>query len=192
MIRAFLRRLWPNPRVILAFVVVLPFIAIGAFPAQAKDLPPVRIVVDIPTQTMNVFVGGEHKYGPWPVSTASDRATGCTVDSIPGGEPIKCETPVGEFSINRIQPMAYAGKWENSPMYTPVFFGRPRDGIAIHGTDEVAELGRPASHGCVRLDPANAKLVYGLAEEHQRGRSFPSMTIVVNGPKHQPGLMVRT
>jgi len=42
-----------------------------------------------------------------------------------------------------------------------IFF---RGGYAIHGTYEVAHLGRPVSHGCVRLSPANAATLYALVK----------------------------
>ena len=44
-----------------------------------------------------------------------------------------------------------------------VFF--TREGHAIHGTNEVKRLGNPASHGCVRLSPQNAEMLFELVEE---------------------------
>jgi hypothetical protein len=41
-----------------------------------------------------------------------------------------------------------------------VFF--TKEGHAIHGTNEVQRLGKPASHGCVRLSPENAATLYEL------------------------------
>ena len=41
-----------------------------------------------------------------------------------------------------------------------VFF--TKGGHAIHGTYEVTRLGKPASHGCVRLSPQNAATLYAL------------------------------
>ena len=38
-------------------------------------------------------------------------------------------------------------------------------GHAIHGTYEVRNLGRPASHGCVRLAPQNAAILYALVKD---------------------------
>jgi lipoprotein-anchoring transpeptidase ErfK/SrfK len=40
-----------------------------------------------------------------------------------------------------------------------IFF---RGGYAIHGTGEVKRLGSPASHGCVRLHPDNARELYNM------------------------------
>jgi len=42
-----------------------------------------------------------------------------------------------------------------------VFFYK---GYAIHGTTEIKRLGRPASHGCVRLHPDNAKVFFELVK----------------------------
>src|SRR5579885_3039000 len=44
---------------------------------------------------------------------------------------------------------------------TPFFFA---GGYAIHGTYETRWLGRPASHGCVRLAPGNAALLFHMVQ----------------------------
>jgi lipoprotein-anchoring transpeptidase ErfK/SrfK len=36
---------------------------------------------------------------------------------------------------------------------------------AVHGTNQVGRLGRPASAGCVRLDTRNAAVLYRLARQ---------------------------
>jgi hypothetical protein len=38
-------------------------------------------------------------------------------------------------------------------------------GYAIHGSYEISHLGRPASHGCIRLHPQNAALLFALVKE---------------------------
>jgi len=40
-----------------------------------------------------------------------------------------------------------------------------KDGHAIHGSYEVKTLGKPVSHGCVRISPANAAILYALVKE---------------------------
>jgi L,D-transpeptidase catalytic domain len=45
-----------------------------------------------------------------------------------------------------------------------VFF--TKEGHAIHGTYDVKRLGKPASHGCVRLSPQNAAKLYSLVEKN--------------------------
>ena len=68
----------------------------------------------------------------WPVSTARKGYV----------------TPRGNYRPTRLHQMWYSRKYDMSPMPYSVFF---RGGYAIHGTGYVKQLGRPASHGCVRL-----------------------------------------
>jgi lipoprotein-anchoring transpeptidase ErfK/SrfK len=42
-----------------------------------------------------------------------------------------------------------------------IFF---HDGFAIHGNNDIARLGGPASHGCVSLHPANAATLFALVK----------------------------
>ena len=49
-----------------------------------------------------------------------------------------------------------------SPMPYSIFFN---GGYAIHGTSAVKRLGTPASHGCVRLNTANAAKLYTLVKD---------------------------
>ena len=58
--------------------------------------------------------------------------------------------------------MWYSRKYEMSPMPYSVFY---HGGYAVHGTGAVKQLGRPASHGCVRLQTANAATFYSLVRE---------------------------
>ena len=57
----------------------------------------------------------------------------------------------------------YSKQWDNSPMPHSIFF--MKDGHAIHGSYEVKTLGKPVSHGCVRISPANAAILYALVKE---------------------------
>ena len=41
-----------------------------------------------------------------------------------------------------------------------------RDGHAIHGSYEVKNLGKPLSHGCVRISPENAATLYALVAKN--------------------------
>jgi lipoprotein-anchoring transpeptidase ErfK/SrfK len=67
--------------------------------------------------------------------------------------------------------MHYSRKYDNAPMPHSIFF---KGGYAIHGTNHVGMLGRPASHGCVRLSPANASILYAIV-----GKDRGSTTIRV-------------
>jgi lipoprotein-anchoring transpeptidase ErfK/SrfK len=44
-----------------------------------------------------------------------------------------------------------------------VFF---HGGYAIHGTNYLKSLGRPASHGCIRLAPGNARTFFSLVKTY--------------------------
>jgi lipoprotein-anchoring transpeptidase ErfK/SrfK len=55
-----------------------------------------------------------------------------------------------------------------------IFFHK---GYAIHGTYYVSRLGRPASHGCVRLHPSHAATLFDLVRSQGVGRT----RIVVSG-----------
>jgi lipoprotein-anchoring transpeptidase ErfK/SrfK len=67
------------------------------------------------------------------------------------------ETPVGKYQPVWADAEHKSSIYEDAPMPFAVFFV---GGYAIHGTTEVKHLGKPASHGCVRLDPANAEIFY--------------------------------
>nr|WP_233285889.1 MULTISPECIES: L,D-transpeptidase [Bradyrhizobium] len=98
---------------------------------------------------MAVSVDGARRYN-WPVSTGR-RGYG---------------TPSGVFRPQMLARRWYSKKYYNSPMPHSIFFHR---GFAIHGTYELTRLGGPASHGCVRLHPSHAAMLYGLVERNGRG-----------------------
>jgi lipoprotein-anchoring transpeptidase ErfK/SrfK len=118
----------------------------AAFIGAGSALANVSVSISISSQTMRVSVDGSH-YATWKVSTGR-----------PG-----YRTPRGNFRPYVLRRMHYSSKYENSPMPHSVFF---RGGYAIHGTNYVKRLGRPASHGCVRLAPANAATLYQLIRRH--------------------------
>lgn len=101
--------------------------------------------IDISAQTMTVKRHGRviHR---WPVSTARRGYV----------------TPRGTYRPTRMHKMWHSRKYDMSPMPYSIFF---RGGYAIHGTGEVRKLGRPASHGCIRLRTSNAKKLYSLVKQ---------------------------
>jgi lipoprotein-anchoring transpeptidase ErfK/SrfK len=109
-----------------------------ATPAQAR----VVARVDLSQQRMRVYVNGVHRY-TWPVSTARRGYV----------------TPTGRFRPQSMQRFHRSRKYHNSPMPHSIFF---RGGYAIHGSYEIRNLGRRASHGCIRLHPANARTLFRL------------------------------
>jgi len=112
----------------------------------APSAPIVVANIDKGTQQMTVFVDGVETYA-WPVSTGI------------GGY----STPSGEFTTSSMNKIWYSRQWDNAPMPHAVFF--TKKGHAIHGTNEVKNLGKPASHGCVRLSPENAETFFNLVKE---------------------------
>jgi L,D-transpeptidase-like protein len=52
-----------------------------------------------------------------------------------------------------------------------------KDGHAIHGSYEVRNLGKPASHGCVRISPQNATILYQLV----KATGLENTQVVLNG-----------
>jgi len=108
--------------------------------------------VNISSQRMDVYVDGRPRY-TWLVSTAR-----------PG-----YRTPVGTFRPTGIFRYHASTIYSGSPMPYSIFFLR---GYAIHGSYETRYLGRPASHGCVRLHPANAAMLYSLVKQYGAGNTL--------------------
>jgi hypothetical protein len=100
-----------------------------------------NVHIDLSTQTM--YVRSSRGNFAWPVSTARAGYV----------------TPRGSYSPKSLQHMHYSRKYHMSPMPHSIFFA---GGYAIHGTYEMGSLGRPASHGCVRLSPDHAAQLYEL------------------------------
>ena len=142
---------------LFAGVIMLTCVAAGMTQAVAKTLTPpeIDIYVDVSNQTMTVDVDG-WTYGRWKVSTARDGY----------------HTPRGTWRPFMMTKMHYSKKYDNSPMPNSIFF---LGGYAIHATYYVNQLGRPASHGCVRLHPQNAAKLYALIQQH--GLSATRITI---------------
>ncbi len=69
----------------------------------------------------------------------------------------------------------YSKEWDDAPMPHAIFF--TQRGHAIHGTPETKMLGKPASHGCVRLAPENATTLFALVKE----KGLENTEIVLSG-----------
>jgi L,D-transpeptidase catalytic domain len=69
----------------------------------------------------------------------------------------------------------YSKQWDNAPMPHAILFSKK--GHAIHGTEETKKLGKPASHGCVRLSPENARTLFALV----KAKGLENTEIVLNG-----------
>ncbi|WP_244529471.1 L,D-transpeptidase [Mesorhizobium qingshengii] len=118
-------------------------------PAAHAFAAEVEVLIDLSEQRMMVEVGGENSYS-WLVSTARRGY----------------RTPIGHFQPTRLERTWFSTRYDLSPMPYSIFF---RGGYAIHGTKEIGKLGRPVSHGCVRLHPANAHRLFELVRLYGKG-----------------------
>lgn len=125
-----------------AGLIALAAASAGPAPAQAAEIV---ARIDLSDQRMHVYVNGRRAHS-WPVSTARRGY----------------RTPVGTFRPGRMHRRYFSRKYHGSPMPHSVFF---LGGYAIHGTNDIRNLGRPASHGCVRLHPDNARRLFAMIRE---------------------------
>lgn len=98
--------------------------------------------VDVSSQTMTVIHNGKVAY-QWPVSTARKGKW----------------TPRGSWSAKWLSRHHKSSLYNNAPMPYSIFFN---GNYAIHGTNQISRLGRPASAGCVRLHPDHAARLFEL------------------------------
>lgn len=135
----------------LPFAGVL-FASAALTPAQAfvaEERPPTLVAnIDLATQRMTVIVNGVEEHS-WKISSGTRRYG----------------TPTGTWKPYRMHRMWRSRKYQWAPMPYSVFYNK---GYAVHGTQYVSRLGRPASHGCIRLHTKNAKQFYDLVREHGR------------------------
>jgi lipoprotein-anchoring transpeptidase ErfK/SrfK len=139
------------------FMIAIAAIA-ALFGSLARAEAGIVVTVDKTAQRLSVAVDGFPRY-QWPVSTARWGY----------------RTPNGTY-----RPQWLARKWfstiyDGSPMPYSIFFN---GGYAIHGSYEISHLGRPASHGCIRLHPEHAAILFALVKEHMRDTQ-----IVVTGER---------
>lgn len=131
---------------LLGLVLAVPAIAEAAVIAR----------INLSAQRMDVFVNGEPRYS-WPISTARRGY----------------RTPTGSFRPTALARYHRSSIYDGSPMPYSIFFLR---GYAIHGSYETKYLGRPASHGCVRLHPSNAAALYSLVQRYGPSRTTIRIT----------------
>lgn len=151
-----------NKVVIAAAAALCALLITGSRPAAADVL----VSVSKSSQRMSVLVDGTSRYN-WAVSTGGKRYT----------------TPTGAY-----KPQWLARKWRskqygNAPMPHSIFF---HQGYAIHGTTEVARLGKIASHGCVRLHPDNAAKLFELVQKQLANTRVVVSDDVIEAPGRAP------
>jgi hypothetical protein len=136
-------------------IAIAAFAVLGIAPPAHADL---LVNISKSQQRVSVTVDGIETYR-WAVSTGRRGH----------------DTPAGNFRPQRLERHWYSRQYEMTPMPWAVFFHR---GYAMHATTEVTNLGRVASHGCVRLRPDNAATLYSLV---RRQGMANTKIVVLNG-----------
>lgn len=137
----------------------------GFFGAEANRST-VLVYIDKTNQQMTVSLDGAERYR-WPVSTGRAGYS----------------TPSGTYTATSMNEIWYSKEFDNAPMPHSIFF--MKDGHAIHGSFEVKNLGKPVSHGCVRISPQNAAILYELVREN----GLENTKVVLTGSS--PGAVAR-
>jgi hypothetical protein len=137
-----------------AFAAAGFFVLFLILPAAANIL----IEIDKSAQRMTVSQNGAQLYA-WPVSTGQRGY----------------DTPSGQFTPFRMEKDHFSREWDDAPMPHSIFF--TARGHAIHGTEHTRNIGRPASHGCVRLEPENARALFGLVKQE----GMANVRVVLSG-----------
>ena len=119
---------------------------------------PVLVVINRKNQRLVVYRNGV----PIGISTVSTGRPGHT-------------TPTGLFTVLQKQVEHYSSIYDNAPM--PYMQRLTWEGVALHGGDLP---GYPASHGCIRLPRAFAKLLFGVTRL--------GMTVLVTDSDRLPAL----
>jgi lipoprotein-anchoring transpeptidase ErfK/SrfK len=130
-------------RVLIAAAAAL---LLGAFQAETASAASLVAQVSLSSQTMVVKENGIVKYR-WHVSTGR-KGYG---------------TPTGSWKAKWASRNHRSRKYDNAPMPYAIFFN---GGYAVHATFDTRRLGRPASHGCVRLHPENAATFFQMANRY--------------------------
>ena len=136
-----LARVFRTMRKILLLCVFAAGAWLAAMPARAE----VVATIDLAAQKMIVKVDGTVQH-EWPISSGRGSY----------------RTPVGTFRPQSLHARHFSSLFNNAPMPYSIFF---HGHYAVHGTTDIKNLGRRASHGCVRLHPANARVLFELIQK---------------------------
>ena len=109
---------------------------------EAASTGPLFMVIDLTRQRVLLYRGG--------VAIAAS-----TISSGSKGR----ETPIGAFTILQKEVVHRSRTYDDAPM--PYMQRLTAQGVAMHAGNLP---GYPASHGCIRLPSAFAKLLYGVTE----------------------------
>jgi lipoprotein-anchoring transpeptidase ErfK/SrfK len=113
----------------------------GLWPANYARAD-IMIDVDKSSQRMSVIVDGVPRYA-WAVSTG-----------VHG-------TPSGSFRPQSLSLQHRSSLFGGAPMPYSIFYS---SNFAIHGTLYIGQLGARASHGCIRLHPQNAAILFSMVQ----------------------------
>jgi hypothetical protein len=145
--RKTLKRIWLLWAAICVALAFFPVTAQAGSGFLGTGKSTILVDIDKTSQQMTVSLDGSVKY-QWPVSTGKAGYA----------------TPSGAYTATSMNEIWYSKEFDNAPMPHAVFF--MRDGHAIHGTYDLKNLGKPASHGCVRISPQNAATLYELVRQN--------------------------
>lgn len=152
----------------LASLVLAAGVIASATPATAGLL----ITIDKAQQRMIVAKDDVPLYD-WPVSTGQRGY----------------DTPAGTYQPFRMEADHFSREWDDAPMPHSIFF--TQIGHAIHGSFDTKRLGHPASHGCVRLRPDKAEILFKLVRAEKMANTRVVLTgTIPGGPgevKHRLG-----
>ncbi len=131
--------------ILMCIIIAAGLLPVDAIAAQLEAR------IDLSDQKMRIYQNGRLRHS-WKISTARRGY----------------RTPTGSYKPTRMHKMWYSRKYHMSPMPHSIFF---KGGYAVHGTNEIKNLGRPASHGCVRLHPDNARTLFRMVERVGRANA---------------------
>jgi len=107
--------------------------------------------IDLSEQRLHLYVNGEKKH-TWKVSTGKKHGW----------------THTGTFRPQFLSKNHRSRLFRGAPMPYSVFYDSH---WAVHGTTAIKRLGKPASHGCVRLHPKNAAVLFNLVARQGKKNS---------------------
>jgi len=128
-------------RLLAAFGIVAAMMVFEPVTASAAS---VVAKVDLSSQTMTVTRRGKVMYR-WKVSTARRGKV----------------TPTGSWTAKWLSRHHRSSRYNGAPMPYSIFYS---GNFAVHGTNQISRLGRPASAGCIRLHPSNAAKLFSMAQ----------------------------
>ena len=139
--------------VMVSIVIAAIFMIITDARAGAEPYGEHEVIIRIDKSEQKMYVETPTDYFVWDVSTARKGF----------------RTPTGVFQPYLVKKMHYSRKYNNAPMPHSIFF---LGGYAIHGTDDLKRLGRPASHGCIRLHPQNARWLFQVVKDYGKHNTY--------------------